>query len=756
MTTKNSRMYNAFTSGELSPRLDGRTDLDQYYKGVKTLTNFFVHAHGGITKRPGTRFIAEAGDGSQAVVLVPFEFSTTQAYILEFGDEYIRFFTQGGQIATSAGQPYEIVSPYAAEDLMDLKYSQSADVMYIVHPEYPVYKISRFANTTWTIEKVTFYGGPFFDLNVTSTEVIADATTGGVNLSASSGIFDSDHVGSFWQIKDSFTESDVVSGAASWSIEISADIGEEVTIGITGTWEGTITTQVSFDEGQTWVDIFTQTENLTQLYTSTSDGSLYRAGFSSTGWTSGTANVALVKLDYYGYMRVDTFTDSQNVSGAVIKELPHTNVTYNWAEGTWSDYRGYPNAIAFYEQRLLFAGSPARPQTIWGSQTDDFENFENVANNLDESYTYTVASQSVNTIQWMLDASRQLLFGTNSGEWKFGDPETPTSPVYVNIKKQTPYGSADIQAQAIDRFTVYIQRGAEKIRSMGYDLRYDSFISPEVSLLAEHLFQSGIIDMAYLSNPDPSVYMVDNDGDLIVLTLDPNAEVNAFARWETQGSFESVASIPTSAGADELWCVVKRNIDGSDVRYIEYFKQNEIGDDGDYSRSYYVDSGIDGTFPTGTYTPSGADHLDGETCKVLVDGATQADVVVSAGTFTLTTSGSFIIAGLGYDAKVETMKLEIPTRTGSGQAKPMSTFRVIARLQDTVGLKAGDSETSADVIPFRSSAMLMNQPVPLYSGDKEIFLNTGYKTAQEVWCISDQPLPCTILALIIDIRVSEY
>lgn len=756
MTTKISRIYNAFTSGELSPRLDGRTDLDQYYKGVKTLENFFVHAHGGITKRPGTRFIAEAKDSTEPVILIPFEFSTTQAYILEFGHEYVRFYTQGGQLATSAGVPYEIVSPYSGEDLSGIKYAQSADVLYLTHPSYPIYKLSRFTNVLWILEKVVFYGGPFFDINSTDVAVIADSTTGGVNLSASDGIFDADHVGAFWKIQDSFTLESPAVSASDWSTEIYADVGEEVTIGVTGTWAGTITTQVSFDDGQTWIDIYTQTENLTQLYTSTQDNSLYRAGFSSTGYTSGTATISLVKLNYYGYMRIDTFTNSQEVSGAVIKELPHTNDTLNWAEGAWSDYRGYPTAISFYEQRLLFAGSPSRPQTIWGSQSDDFENFENVANNLDEAYIYTVASQSVNTIQWMLDHSRMLLFGTNNGEWKFGEPDTPTTPIFVNIKKQTPYGSANIQAYAIDRFAVYIQRGSQKIRSMGYDLRYDSFISPEVSLLAEHLMEDGIIDITYLSNPDPSVYMVDNGGDLIVLTLDPGAEVNAFSRWTTQGDFESIASIPASGGDDELWCVVKREIEGVDLRYIEYFKHNEIGDDGDYSRNYYVDSGIDGTFPQGTLTPSGAEHLNGETCKLLVDGATQADVVVSGGTFTMTTSGNFIITGLGYTAKVETMKLEIPTRTGSGQGKPMSTFRVIARLQDTVGLKAGDSESSTDIIPFRNSAMLMNNPVPIFSGDKEIFLDTGFKTAQQVWVLNDQPLPCTILALIIDIQVSEY
>ena len=94
--------YTNFTAGQLSPRLDGRTDLSKYYNGAKQLTNFTIQPHGGATRRPGTRFIHEVKSSSAAVRLIPFEFSTVQTYVMEFGNQYIRFYKDKGIITESA------------------------------------------------------------------------------------------------------------------------------------------------------------------------------------------------------------------------------------------------------------------------------------------------------------------------------------------------------------------------------------------------------------------------------------------------------------------------------------------------------------------------------------------------------------------------------------------------------------------------------------------------------------------------------
>jgi len=180
-----------FTGGELSPRLDGRNDLQKYPTGCKTLENMIVYPHGSAARRSGTQFVAEVKDSSKDTRLIPFEFSTTQTYMLEFGNQYIRFYKDNGQIL-SGGSAYEISSPYLETELFDIKYAQSADVMYICHPSHPVKKLSRTGHTSWTLTSVAFTNGPFMDHNIETTTMTASHTnagqTGTLTLSSTTGV----------------------------------------------------------------------------------------------------------------------------------------------------------------------------------------------------------------------------------------------------------------------------------------------------------------------------------------------------------------------------------------------------------------------------------------------------------------------------------------------------------------------------------------------------------------------------------------
>ena len=180
-----------FTGGELSPRLDGRNDLAKYSTGCKTLENMIVYPHGSAARRSGTQYVAEVKDSSKETRLIPFEFSTTQTYILEFGNQYIRFYKDNGQIL-SGGSAYEISSPYLEAELFDIKFAQSADVMYICHPSHAVRKLSRTGHTAWTLTTVDFQNGPFMDHNISTTTLTAGHTTvgssGNLTLSSTTGV----------------------------------------------------------------------------------------------------------------------------------------------------------------------------------------------------------------------------------------------------------------------------------------------------------------------------------------------------------------------------------------------------------------------------------------------------------------------------------------------------------------------------------------------------------------------------------------
>ena len=178
----------SFVSGELGAKLDGRTDFAKYSTGAKTLQNFLVHPQGAATRRVGTKFIAEVKSSAAKTRLIPFEFSTVQTYVLEFGNQYMRVYKDKGQVL-SGGSAFEISTPYLEAELFDLKFAQSADVLYICHPSHDVRKLSRTGHTSWSLDQIEFTDGPYLVPNATATTLTPSATTGNITITASASTF---------------------------------------------------------------------------------------------------------------------------------------------------------------------------------------------------------------------------------------------------------------------------------------------------------------------------------------------------------------------------------------------------------------------------------------------------------------------------------------------------------------------------------------------------------------------------------------
>lgn len=174
-----------FNAGEWSPLAWGRVDLAKYKNGLAECINFMPTQQGGLTRRPGSRYVAAVKDSTYAPRLVRFEFSTTQAYILEFGHQYIRFYTNDGQLLSS-GTPYEVATPYSSTDVWSLNFAQSADTLYIAHPSYAPRKLQRAAATSWSLSTITFLDGPYLGVNTTGTTMVPSGTSGTVTVTASS------------------------------------------------------------------------------------------------------------------------------------------------------------------------------------------------------------------------------------------------------------------------------------------------------------------------------------------------------------------------------------------------------------------------------------------------------------------------------------------------------------------------------------------------------------------------------------------
>lgn len=656
-----------FTGGEFSPRLDGRNDLSKYSSACKTLENFVIYPHGSAARRSGTQFVAEVKDSSKSTRLIPFEFSTTQTYMLEFGDQYIRFYKDNGQIL-SGGSAYEISSPYLEAELFEIKYAQSADVMYICHPNHAVRKLSRTGHTSWTLTEVDFQNGPFMDHNITTTTLAAGHTA----------------------------------------------------VGSSGNLTLSSTTGVNDDQG----------------------------------WLSTDVDRLVHFKD--GHYKITSVTSNLVAVATCIAAPSSGSASTDFALGSFSGTTGHPSCVTFFEQRLVFAGTTAQPQTIFFSKSGDYENMDDnyhgtVAD--DDAIIYTIASNQVNAIRFMT-ATRTLIIGTAGGEFTVsgGGTDIAITPTNILIKKQSNHGAANLDAVAAGNATLFLQRAKRKVRELAYNFDVDGYLAPDMTILAEHISEGGIIQMAYQQEPNSILWMVRNDGQLIGFTYQRDQQVTAWHRHIFGGSFgsgnavcESVAVIPTDDSEYQVWVIVKRTVDGSTVRYVEYLHNFDFDETDDTSFNF-LDSQLeyDGTATT---TITGLDHLEGQTVSILADGSTHPDKTVSSGSITLDRSSEKVKVGLGYTSLLQTMRLDVGSQDGTSQGRTKRIFDVTIRMYESIGVEVGPDLNNMERIPFRSSADEMDEGIGVFTGDKEVEFRGNYETDGFVYVRQTQPLPLTILSL---------
>ena len=656
-----------FTGGELSPRLDGRNDLTKYASGCKTLENMIVYPHGSAARRPGTQFVAEVKDSTKKTRLIPFEFSTTQTYMLEFGNQYIRFYKDNGVIL-SGGSPYEIVSPYLEAELFEIKFAQSADVMYICHPNHAVRKLSRTGHTAWTLTEVDFTNGPYLDSNITTTTFTISAHTVGAGRTLT----------------------------ASAITGINSDTGFQTT-----------------DVGR------------------------------------------LVQFRD-GHGKITARTSTTVVTIEILTDMGSSSSSTDWSLGAFSNTTGHATCVTFFEQRLVFAGTKSQPQTLFFSKSGDYENMdENRGGTVadDDAIIYTIASNQVNAIRFMT-ATRTLIVGTAGGEFAVsgGGTDSAITPTNILIKKQSNHGAANLDAIAVGNVTLFLQRAKRKIRELAYNFDVDGYLAPDMTILAEHISESGITQMAYQQEPNQIIWCVRTDGQLIALTYQREQQVVAWHRHIFGGSFstgnavcESVAALPTDDNEYQIWVIIKRTINGVTKRYVEYLHTFDF-DETDNTDFNFLDSQLSYSGSPVT-SISGLSHLEGQTVAILADGSTHPRKTVTSGSISLDRSASKVKVGLPYTSLLQTMRLDAGSQDGTSQGKTKRIFDITLRIYESIGIEVGPDLNNMERIPFRSSATLMDQAIPVFTGDKEIEFRGNYETDGYVYVRQDQPLPLTILSL---------
>lgn len=744
-----SPMITATNAGELSPTLDGRIDLAKYPAGCKRLENFLSLVQGPAVRRAGTRFVAEVKDSAaNHPWLIKFEYSATQCFYLEFGDLYVRFFTDHGVLESSPGVPYEIVSPYALADLTNddgtcaLQIEQSGDVLYIASMKrtYAPQKLTRVTNTNWVFSTYEPNQGPLLEQNTTSTVISASAASGSVTLTASAPVFSATDIGRLvrldvrdfttkpWQTATGYVAADVVrSDGKAYAAANNASSGPSPPVHEKG----------SAYDGNTGV----------------------QWGYLNPG---------------YGMLRITAFTDSTHVTATVIIDetngigtLPTEVVgsgTPLWQLGAWSATTEYPGAVTFFLSRLFWAGQ----QRIWGSVPDDFENMaEDFFGEVraDNAIKRILAAKDVNGILWIAGADK-LVIGTGGGEFVAGPLTTsePLGPANFEIVPQSRHRVRGISPIAVGTSNVYVQRAGRKVLSLDYAVETDRFASTDRAVLAARITRPGVIGLAYQGEPHSIVWAWLSSGALRSFTFEQEQDVQGWARHPLGGggAVESVACGPTpDGGRDEVWMIVRRTINGATKRYVEFMEQPWEGadDDGtpgdDQEDAFYVDCGLsrDGAPTTAI---SGLNHLEGATVQILADGAVHPDQIVSGGAITLLRAASVVHVGLGYTSRLVPMRIEAGSQTGAAQGKIQRIDTIVLRLLDSLGGKIGQYGEELDSLSRRYPSTPMGQASPFFSGDLEPVQYPGdYERGQLVEIVQDQPLPMTVVAIMPQMKTND-
>lgn len=748
---KASPIQESFNSGEFSPLLLGRTSLAAYPYALKTCINYRPLIQGPITRRCGTVFAAEVKDSTKATRVVRFEFSTEQAYILEFGDLYMRVYRDRGRVTltpqsvTGITQANPAVVTYSGADT----YANGDQVVLT-----QVSGMTQVNNREFTVANVNVGANTFELSGVDSTGY--DAYTSGGSI------------GELYEIVTPYAEADLFeldvrtqsadtlyifhasyaprvltrTGHTSWTLtEFDYKDGPyaptnstTTTLGLSGT-TGSVTVTASAVTGI----------NDDQGFVTTDVGRLIRWKDPANNWT---------------WLEITAHTSPTQVTATIRgADASATTATTAWRLGIWSTTTGFPAAGAFYEDRLTPGGATDDSTRADGSNTADYDNFAPTApdGTVTDSHAVqiTLNARSVNAIKWLADDEKSLLIGTLGNVWSVKPAATASafSPTNKQARKAHATSCAAISPVQADKSTLFVQRAGKRLLGLAYNFDVEGYRSADTTRLATHIGSSGFKELSYEEEPYSTVWAVRNDGILAAMTYNEEDKVVGWYRNIIGGSFsggnavvESVATIPNpTTNEDETWLVVKRTIGGATKRYIEYIHES-FTDETVQADAYFVDCGL--TYNgAAVNSVGGLWHLNGETVHVLGDGATHPTKTVTNGKVSFDRNIAKAHIGFGSNADGQLMRLEAGAADGTAQGKDQRIYSITFRLHRSLNLWIGPDFNNLTAIIFREGSHTTNQAVPLYTGDKRETFDGDMDLESLVCWRQKDPLPSTILAI---------
>lgn len=679
----------------------------------------------------------------------------------------------------TAQTAYEIATPYTEAEVFQVQFREINAIMYLVHPNHAPRKLTRVSATVFTLAVVAWKYPPLTDENVDAASTMTlGATTGATTLTSSVAVFNAAMADAYFEVRhlrDSVTDKLDISQAAGGPyvgtvIEV---IGDWV-LTTTERWNGTLQLLRSIDGGATYTVArelkaasdqnfsISGTEaapaigqprvKLKLSYTPAGDpyGTPPWVGTVPTSYVKANAILQIADAYIAGLVKCTGYVSPTVMNVTVLLTAWSTAATSLWSESEFDGSRGYPRTVGLYEQRVFFGGTATRLNTVWGSVAADFENFR--YSDLDDgAVAYQPAAAQQNALQWMLGLIH-LIVGTAGEEMMVGSGNTDEAltPANVTIRTPSSIGSESIGAILVGKAVLFLQRQGKRIREFieGNPYLPSSWPDPEdVTLFAEHITSPGVAQMDSIRLPDAQVFAVIKDGTIGVMAYDRSQNVKAWARYVTQGNFESVATV-YGTPSDVVFVVVKRVINGATVRYVEAFtaevadKQNGI---------YGMDAAMTVTMTPGVTVPVGA-YLEGATVAVVGDGQMMGDpangtgLVVTGGNITLPRACTNIRVGLPYYGTLKPMKLDTMLANGTSQGRPRRITELAVRFLNSLGCRYGNANQMYE-LDFRDTVDALDQSPPLFTGDKPVSFDGSNDLLADIVVEQRQPFPMTVLGL---------
>lgn len=764
---KASPMQTNFTAGIYSDYMYGHVDAPRRNNAVAKILNLIPLIQGPLIRRGGTAMVSELKDSAKRSKLLDFQFNVEQAYMIEFGDQYMRFYkdhgviTEADKVITGATAANPVVVTSVAHGFSNGDTVIIRDVVGMEELNGDRYTVANVATDTFELAGVDGSAFTAYTSGGVAAKIFEIVTPYlQADLFNSDGIFLPQKVQSadvMYIVHENYKPRSLARyGDADWVIS-----------------------EIDFEDGP-YIDTNTTATTLT---TSGTTGVMTVTASSTVGINGGDGFVATdvgrhirIKENgnwHWGY--ITAYTSSTEVSFGIQETAFSTGgaETTDWRLGLYSETTGWPSAITFYDGRVALASSPNYRQRVAMTTTGGFSptvlrfsptDFDATVNP-DNAISVTIGT--TNWIRWLAGDEKGLVVGTAGGEFIIRPSVNgeSLSPDNSSGKPTSKEGVAPIQPIETGSSILFVQRYRRTVNEHAYNIQVDGYRAPDMNLFAHDILNVGAEAQAYQAKPNRMAWYACSDGGLRALTYRREEEVIGWSEHEIGGFSDAeqtkrsntldVAVIPAPSGAgDELWLIVERYINGATKQYIEYMTPyyNKV-DMPDRSDAFQVDCGL--TYEgVAASVISGLDHLEGQEVAVMVDGRSHPNLTVANGSITLANgvTGEKVHVGLSNRWRLETLEIEAGARDGVAQGKIKRFSKVLIRLLDTLGLKYGSDEMDEHVF---ENGTAFNQENKLYSGDIELTWPNGYEREGRMCFEDDGVFPVMIQALMPRVRTQD-